>query len=71
MFKTEMQFQCIGLDPRNNEGINEILRDWTHFKRRRLGIRPGYYDREGVAKLLVKHKADPEVIQYIAETMMA
>lgn len=71
MFKTEKQFQCIGLDPTNNEGINEIQRDWTNFKSRKLGIRPGYYDRAGVATLLLKHKANAEAIQYIAETTMA
>jgi hypothetical protein len=71
MFKTESQFQCIGLDPTKNEGIREITRDWTHFKVRKLGIRPGYYDRLGIAKLLLKHKASPDVIQYIAQTMTA
>jgi len=71
MFKTEKQFQCIGLDPTNNEGMREIERDWTQFKSRKLGIRPGYYDRVGVAKLLTKHKANPEAVQYIAEIMMA
>lgn len=42
VFKTEKQFQVIGLDPRSNEGIEEIQRDWTHFPRRQFGIRSGY-----------------------------
>jgi hypothetical protein len=71
MFKTEKQFECIGLDPTNNEGIREIQRDWTRFKSRKFGIRPGYYDHVGVAKLLTKHEANPQAVEYIAETMIA
>ena len=71
MFKTEKQFQAIGLDPRNGEGINELQQDWTHFKGRKLGIRAGYYDRAGVAKVLLKHRTNAEAVRYIAETMMA
>jgi len=70
MFKTEKQFQCIGLDPTNSEGLPEIQRDWTQFKDHKLGIRAGYYDHIGVAKLLLKHKSNPEAVRYIAETMM-
>jgi hypothetical protein len=38
MFKTEKQFQCIGLDRTNNEGIGEIQRDWTCFTSASLGF---------------------------------